>query len=156
MGVITYHYCFHDCLAFYRVHEQHFVYKHIEIFCPLRDIYMSVCVCAGYIESQVCIGHTMLALDIQVWMRRAGINSQWRHNGRNSVSNHQHRECLLSRLIWRRSKKKSKLCVTGLCAGNSPVPGVFPAQRATNAENGSIWWRHHVQKWICPTVLVFN
>ena len=33
--------------------------------------------------------------------------------------------------------------VTGLCAGNSPVTGEFPAQMASNVENGSIWWRHH-------------
>ena len=68
---------------------------------------------------------------------------QWRHNGRDSVSNHQPREGLLSRLIRRRSKKTSKLRVTGLCAGNSPETGEFPAQRAGNAENVSIWWRHH-------------
>ena len=43
------------------------------------------------------------------------------------------------------SKKKSKLRVTGLCEGNSLVTGEFPSQRATNAENVSIWWRHHVQ-----------
>ena len=30
-----------------------------------------------------------------------------------------------------------------LCAGNSPVTGEFPAQRASNTENVSIWWRHH-------------
>ena len=30
----------------------------------------------------------------------------------------------------------------------SPVTGEFPAQRASNAENVSIWWRHHV---MCPT-----
>ena len=50
------------------------------------------------------------------------VSLQWRHNGRDSVSNHQPRECLLSRLIRRRSKKTSKLRVTGLCAGNSPGP----------------------------------
>ena len=43
----------------------------------------------------------------------------------------------------RRSKKPLKLRVTGLCEGNSPVTGEFPAQRASNAENVSIWWRHH-------------
>ena len=43
-----------------------------------------------------------------------------------------------------RSKKTLKLRVTGLCVGNSPVTGEFPAQRASNAENVSIWWRHHV------------
>ena len=40
-------------------------------------------------------------------------------------------------------KKTSKLRVTGLCEGNSPVAGEFPAQRASNAENVSIRWRHH-------------
>ena len=69
---------------------------------------------------------------------------QWRHNGRDSVSNHQPYHCLLSRLFRRRSKKTSKLRVTGLCAGNSPVTGEFPAQLASKGENVSIWWRHHV------------
>ena len=39
-------------------------------------------------------------------------------------------------------KKKSKLRITGLCAGNSPVTSEFLAQMANNAENVSIWWRH--------------
>ena len=69
----------------------------------------------------------------------------WRYNGRDGVSNHQPRHCLLKRLFSRRSKKTSRLRVTGLCAGNSQVTGEFPAQRASNAENVSIWWRHHVQ-----------
>ena len=42
-----------------------------------------------------------------------------------------------------RSKKSWKLRVTGLCAGNSPGTGEFPAQMASYAENVSIWWRHH-------------
>ena len=57
---------------------------------------------------------------------------RWRHNGRDCVSNHQPHHCLLNRVFRRRSKKASKLRVTG------------PAQRASNAENVSIWWRHHV------------
>ena len=68
---------------------------------------------------------------------------QWRHNGRDSISNHQPHDCLLNRLFRHRSKETSKLRVTGLCAGNSPVTGEFPAQMASNAENASIWWRHH-------------
>ena len=35
----------------------------------------------------------------------------------------------------RRSNKISKLRVKGLCEGNSPVAGEFPAQRASNAES---------------------
>ena len=48
-----------------------------------------------------------------------------------------------NRLFRRRSTKTSKLRVTGLCVGNSPVTGEFPAQRTSNAENVSIWRRHH-------------
>ena len=72
------------------------------------------------------------------------ISLQWRHNELDGVSNHQPHDCLLNRLFRRRSKKTSKLRVTGLCEGNSPVTAEFPAQRASNAENVSIWWRHHV------------
>ena len=68
---------------------------------------------------------------------------QWRHNGRDRVSNHQPLDCFLSCLSRHRSKKMSKLRVTGLCAGNSLEAGEFPGQMASNAENVSIWWRHH-------------
>ena len=67
---------------------------------------------------------------------------QWRHNGCDGVSNQPH-HCLLNRVFRLRSKKTSKLRVTGLCEGNSPVTGEFPAQRVSNAENVPIWWRHH-------------
>ena len=68
---------------------------------------------------------------------------RWRHNERDGVSNYQPHDCLLNRLFRLRSMKTSKLRVTGLCAGNSPVTGEFPAQMASEAENVSIWWRHH-------------
>ena len=63
---------------------------------------------------------------------------QWRHNERNSVSNHRRLDCLLNRLFRCRSKKTSKLRVTGLCEGNSPVTGGFPTQRASDAKTVSI------------------
>ena len=77
--------------------------------------------------------------------KNSGISLKWRHNGRDGVSNHQPHHCLLNRFFMRRSKK-TKLRVTGLCVGNSPVTGEFPTQMASNAENVSIWWRHHVQR----------
>ena len=64
---------------------------------------------------------------------------QWPYNGRDGVSNHKPHGCLLNRLFGRWWTETSKLRVTGLCAGNSPV-----TQMASNAENVSIWWRHHV------------
>ena len=72
------------------------------------------------------------------------ISLRWRRNGCDGVSNHQPHHCLLNRLFRSRSKKTSKLRVTGLCTGNSLGTGEFPTQMASNAENVSIWWRHHV------------
>ena len=66
------------------------------------------------------------------------------HNERDGVSDQQPHDCLLNRLFRRRSNKTSNLRVAGLCEGNSTVTGEFPAQRASNTENVSIWWRHHV------------
>ena len=66
---------------------------------------------------------------------------RWRHNGHDGVSNHQPHHCLLNRLFGCRWTKTSKLRVTGLCAGNSPV---------NSHTNGHLrgkfflWWRHHV------------
>ena len=68
---------------------------------------------------------------------------RWRRNGHDGVWNHQPHHRLLKRLFGCRSKKTSKLSVTGLCTGNSPGTGEFPAQMASNAENVCIWWRHH-------------
>ena len=67
----------------------------------------------------------------------------WRHNGRDSASNHQPHGCLpfipYNRLFMRRWKQTSKLRITGLCAGTDE----FPAQMASKSENDSIWWRRH-------------
>ena len=61
------------------------------------------------------------------------LSLQWRHNEHDGISNHQTHDCLLNHLFRCISKKTSQLHVTGLCAGNSPVTGEFPAQRASNA-----------------------
>ena len=68
---------------------------------------------------------------------------QWRHNERIDVSNHRCLHYLLNYWFRHKSKETSKLRVTGLCEGNSPVTGEFPTQKASNAENIYIWWRHH-------------
>ena len=63
------------------------------------------------------------------WQLTKQITLQWHHNGRDGVSKHQLHDCLLSRLFRRRSKKITKLRVTGLCGGihrwpmNSPHKG---------------------------------
>ena len=57
---------------------------------------------------------------------------QRRHNGHGSVSNH----AQINEII-----KALRHC---FCEGNSLGTGEFPSQRASNAENVSIWWRHNV------------
>ena len=69
----------------------------------------------------------------------ASIPLQWRHNGRDGVSNHQPHVCLFNRLFRHWRNNTSKLRVSDLCEGNSPMT----TQSASNAENVSIWWRHH-------------
>ena len=92
--------------------------------------------------AKCCLFHSGLNVLI-IWYNRGLQALQWRHNECNGISNHQPHDCLLKQLFRLRSKKTSKLHVIGLCAGNSPVTGEFLAQRASNAENVAIWWRHH-------------
>ena len=47
-------------------------------------------------------------------------------------------------LIQAQIKENIKAPRHCLCEGNSLGTGEFPAQMANNAENVSIWWRHHV------------
>ena len=97
-----------------------------------------------YIQLPICATHTHRRKQFYAlaWFC-CHLTLQWRHNGLESVSNYQPHDCLLNRLFRRRSKETAKLRVTGLCEGNSPGTGEFPAQMASNAENVSIWWRHH-------------
>ena len=89
-----------------------------------------------------------LETDFLLVTLRPSLSLQWRHNG---VSNHQPHDCLLNRLVSRRSEKTSKLRDTGLCEGNSPRTGEFPAQIASNAENVSIWRTHPEFRVVVPT-----
>ena len=85
----------------------------------------------------------LMSNDIPLFCEDVIPSLQWSHNKCDCVSNHQSYDCLLNRLFRRISNKTSKLRVTVLCEGNSPVTGEFPTQRDSDAENVSIWWRHH-------------
>ena len=98
--------------------------------------------CHVYCIISLVVADSMAPIDLTGYLQPQ-FALRWRQNGRDSVSNHQPHDCLLNRLFRRRSKKTSKLRVTGLCAGNSPGTDEFPAQMGSYAENVSIWWRHH-------------
>ena len=70
------------------------------------------------------------------------------HNGCNGISNHQPHHCLLNHIFKRRSKKASKLRITGLCEGNWLVTSQFPAHMAINTENVSIWQCRYVNYYL--------
>ena len=94
----------------------------------------------------IWIGHTYCTDD---WIGfLVCINSlQWRHNERGGISDHQPRDCLLDRLFRCRSKKTSKVHVTGLCTGSSEVTGEFPHQGAVTRkmfpfDDVIMFWTH--------------
>ena len=58
----------------------------------------------------------------------------WRHNGHDSVLNHQPYDCLLNRLFRRRSKKPIKAPRHWPLCGEFAGTGEFPAQMASYAE----------------------
>ena len=101
-------------------------------WCFLKDIFLHV-IGVGYnvitTNAQALQRNIIL---IHIYFHNGSPTLQWRHNGQDGVLNHQTHDCLLNRLFRRRSKKTSKLRVTGLCAANIPVTGEFPAQVASN------------------------
>ena len=91
----------------------------------------------------------LLLKDKKYFLSWCALKLQRHHNGHDGAPNHQPYDCLLNCLFrWGADiEKTSKLRVTGLCEGNSPVTGEFPAQRTSNTENVSIWWHHHEFCW---------
>ena len=68
------------------------------------------------------------------------VSLQWRHDGRDSVSNQQPRDCLLNRLFKENIKAPRHWPFCEEFTGT----GEFPAHMASYVENVSIWWRQHV------------
>ena len=71
----------------------------------------TVCIFLGiYCSSVSC----MMIKSVSFMISSADFSLRWHHNERDGVSNHQPHHCLLNRLFRHRSKKTSKLRVTGL------------------------------------------
>ena len=87
------------------------------------------------IHKENSLGNSRVTTDSRIPHWCAHTSLQWRHNERDGISNYQPHNCLFNPLFRRRSKNTSKLRVTGLCVGNSPVIVKFLEQRASNAEN---------------------
>ena len=74
---------------------------------------------------------------------------QWHQTKCNGISNHQCLNCLITGLFRHRSKKASKVHVTGLCEGNSPVtPDILSLMDTA--------WTHHKYPCFCILPLEFG
>ena len=95
---------------------------HSYIFWNIQSKFHETCTYDAYIHIlQDCFPENGTVVFRWQWSHAGRVGTlHWRHNGRNRVSNHQPRDCLLNPLFRRRLKKTSKLRVTGLCVGNSP------------------------------------
>ena len=88
----------------------------------VKTFHTDECRCDINLLKMISKDTSWLSREDDVHVHNVLIALQWRHNDQDGVSNHQPRGCLLNRLFRRRSKKTSKLRVTGLCVGNSPGP----------------------------------
>ena len=89
-----------------------------------RDYYPGVPISSQVIARHLTMEHTKISSTAARSPNRVTevelhytTSSQWRYNERDGILNHRCSYCLLNRLFRRRSKKPSKLCVTGLCEG---------------------------------------
>ena len=96
------------------------------------------------------------------------LSLQWRHDEHDGISNHQPHDCLLNCLLRHRSKKTSKLHVTGLCDRwpvNSPHKGpvmqkmylfddviMYRENVKASHYSSSVWWSYQMG-WLHHTVL---
>ena len=90
-------------------------------------------------DTVMCMIHTVVS-QVTNLEKKFTSTVEYGHYG---VSNHRRVSCLRNRFSSADQKKISKLRVNGLYEGNSSVTGEFPAQRPSNGEIVSIWWRHH-------------
>ena len=100
------------------------------------------------VRAHVWISYIIMSIVIIYFLYQSSL--QWRHKRRDDVSPPS--RLFTQPFIQAQNNENTKaIRVTGLCAGNSPVNGEFPAQMASNAENISIWWRHYVATHHIPT-----
>ena len=68
---------------------------------------------------------------------------QWHYNDSDIVSNHQPHDCLLNRLFKAQIRENIKALRHWPLCGEFTGGRWIPRRKASNAENVSIWWRHH-------------
>ena len=110
-------------------------YLYIHIY-----IYITVSRCR---ETYICIYMDLKLPYYLADVSVAYVALRWRHNGRDWHLKSPASRLFTQPFIQTQIKENIKALCHWLCAGNSSGTGEFPARMASNAENVSIWWRHH-------------
>ena len=104
--------------------------RHSQCICAQDWANFQVSGMANCYNFRHCNGLTSTSVDLSsirhCHIQLRAISIQWHHNEPDGISNHWRLHCLLTFWFRHRSKKISKLRVTGLRAGNSPMTGEFP------------------------------
>ena len=116
---------------------------------------------------QLCVSPSV-GTDYLWWIHLCpcSIPISWHHNEGHGTSNHQHLDCLLTRLFRRTSKRTSKLRVTGPPEENPPITSELPSKRTSNADKYSFddvimqkdsydLWYISFEKWFLKNANVF-
>ena len=115
--------------------------KHNKTVCIFLGIYCTMIACISFVAANKVV----LVVSNFFLNRHLAVSNVFKTHYNNVIMSVMASQItgdrLLNRLFRRRPKKKSKLCVSGLCEGKSPVSGEFPLQRANNAEMVSIFMR---------------
>ena len=122
------------------------VHRHVITWCQLKAF-----PCSALFKSFMLSHHIKVDIRVHMNIRRALRSSsslivsvkqsdtlQWRHNDHGGVSNHQHQA-----FMHALNKENIKAPRHWPLGGEFTGTGEFRAQRTSNAENVSIWWRHH-------------
>ena len=98
-----------------------------------------------FLKWQLCYFMAWL-LYLQIRAAMCKLSLQWRHNGRDSVSNHQPHDCLLKRLFnadQRKHQSSASLAfVRGIHRGPVNSPRKWPVTRKMFPFDDAIMWRN--------------
>ena len=114
-------------------------------YTTVRSCTKSLCMTVGWTTQtilpicRVCVGFTRW----NVMFRYKNMQHYWDIIMDAIASQITNLAIVYSTFIQTQIKENIKAPRHWLCAGNSPGTGEFLAQMASNAENVSIWWRHH-------------
>ena len=108
-------FCFRCCYGV-RIEVQKYCHTVVWFWYKMESLYIygtdkrsKLLIWCGQTNWWVRSGATWIRKTVMTMCTKGEYSLQWRHNGRDGNSNYQHHDCLLNRLLRRRSNKTPKL-----------------------------------------------